>query len=435
MKKSLSRRRFLQASSLLGAPFILPSGLWSASLDGKGANSRITIGLIGMGRRMMGIAGPISESPDAQIVAVSDCVDVRMEDGLNRVRKFYDKQKRKSEGLRAYRNFRAIIEDKGIDAVVIGTPDHWHAIMAIMAANAGKHIYCEKPLTRTIGEGRAVVKAARANNIVFQTGSQQRTEYGGKFRQAVEYVRSGRIGELKKVYIGVGGPPVADDLPDEVVPAGIDWEMWLGPARQRGFNEVLCPIGIHKHFPQWRRYREYAGGSLSDIGAHHFDIAQWAMNEDSSGPVSVIPPNDPSATQGLSFKYRSGIEMVHGQEMGRRGCVFVGTEGELYVDRRVIESTPGSILEKPLGSQDFHLPSVASRHQFDWLECVRSGARPVADVEIGHRTNTVCMLANLGYQLNRELRWDPVAEVFVGDDGANDLILQTDRSPWSGIVG
>lgn len=228
---------------------------------------------------------------------------------------------------------------------------------------------------------------------------------------------------------------MADDLPDEVVPAGIDWEMWLGPARQRGFNEVLCPIGIHKHFPQWRRYREYAGGSLSDIGAHHFDIAQWAMNEDSSGPVSVIPPNDPSATQGLSFKYRSGIEMVHGQEMGRRGCVFVGTEGELYVDRRVIESTPGSILEKPLGSQDFHLPSVASRHQFDWLECVRSGARPVADVEIGHRTNTVCMLANLGYQLNRELRWDPVAEVFVGDDGANDLILQTDRSPWSGIVG
>ena len=436
MKKSLSRRRFLQASTfLVAAPFVLPSGLWSASLKGKGANSRITVGLIGMGRRMMGIAGPISESQDAQIVALSDCVEARMDDGINRIRKFYKKQERKSDGLRAHRNFRAIIEDKGIDAVVIGTPDHWHAIMSVMAANAGKHIYCEKPLTRTIGEGRAVVKAARENDIVFQTGSQQRTEYGGKFRQAVEYVRSGRIGELKKVYIGVGGPPVSDDLPDEEVPEGIDWEMWLGPARQRGFNEVLCPIGIHKHFPQWRSYREYAGGSLSDIGAHHFDIAQWAMDEDSSGPVSVVPPKDPSATQGLSFKYRSGIEMVHGKELGRQGCVFVGTEGELYVDRRVIESTPGGILEKPLGSQDFHLPSVASRHQFDWLECVRSGARPVADVEIGHRTNTVCMLANLGYQLNRELRWDPVAEVFVGDDEANDLILQEDRSPWSGIVG
>jgi predicted dehydrogenase len=434
MKKSLSRRRFLQASAVFGAPLILPSGMWGASQKGVGPNSRINVGLIGIGRRTTGIASALSESLDAQMVAVSDCVDARLEHGVGHLKKLYKKQKRASDGVRAHRNFRAIIEDKSIDGVVIGTPDHWHAVMAVMAAKAGKHIYCEKPLTRTIGEGRAVVKAARENNIVFQTGSQQRTEYGGKFRTAVEYVRSGRIGDLKKIYIGVGGPPVPDNLPDETLPTGIDWEMWLGPAPQRGFNEVLCPIGIHKHFPQWRQYREYAGGSLSDIGAHHFDIAQWAMDEDSSGPVSVVPPQDSQGTQGLSFKYRTGIEMVHGKEMGRRGCVFVGTKGEIYVDRSVLESTPGTILEQPLEKGDFHLPRVAKRHQFDWLECVRSGAKPVADVEIGHRTNTVCMLANLGYRLNRELRWDPVAEVFVGDDEANGLISQPDRSPWAGIA-
>jgi len=434
MKKAHSRRHFLRSSALLSVPFVLPSGLWRASLNGQGPNNQIQIGLIGYGRRTIGIANALAEAKEARMVAVSDCVDARLENGVTHVTSLYQKQNRSLENVRGYRNFRAIIEDKSIDAVVIGTPDHWHAIMAVMAARAGKHIYCEKPLTRTIGEGRAVVKAARKHNVVFQTGSQQRTEYGGKFRKAVEYVRSGRIGTLKSVYIGVGGPPVPDDLPNEPLPEGIDWEMWLGPAPQRGFNEVLCPIGVHKHFPQWRRYREYAGGSLSDIGAHHFDIAQWAMDEDSSGPVSVSPPDDPSATQGLAFKYRSGVEMIHGQERGRRGCVFVGTEGEIYVDRSVLESTPGSILEQPLGSNDFHLPPVAPRHQFDWLECIRSGARPVADVEIGHRTNTVCMLANLGYQLGRDLRWDPVAEVFVGDSEANSLISQPDRIPWSGIT-
>jgi predicted dehydrogenase len=434
MKTSISRRRFLQTSAIVSAPFILPSGMWGASKSGKGPNNRITLGLIGMGRRLTGIAGAFAESDDAQMVAVSDCVDARLDYGMQRVRDLYTKKKRSSEGLKAHKDFREIIADKSIDAVAIGTPDHWHAIMSVLAAKAGKHVYCEKPLTRTIGEGRAVVKAARDNKIVFQTGSQQRTEYGGKFRKAVEYVRSGRIGELKKVYIGVGGPPVPDNLPDEDLPEGINWDMWLGPAPQRGFNEVLCPIGVHKHFPAWRRYREYAGGSLSDIGAHHFDIAQWAMDEDASGPVRVTPPDDPKATQGLSFRYKSGIEMIHGQKLGRKGCVFVGTKGEIYVDRSTLESTPGKILETPLEKNDFHLPKINSRHQLNWLDCVRSGERPVADVEIGHRTNTVCMLANLGYQLNRELRWDPKKETFANDKEASDLILQPERKAWAGIA-
>ncbi len=406
--------------------------MWAASKSGQGPNNRITLGLIGMGKRLAGITSAFAGSPDARIVAVSDCVDARLENGMKRVRDLYDNEG--VEGLKAHKDFRGIIEDKGIDAVVVGTPDHWHAIMSVLAARAGKHVYSEKPLTRTLGEGQAVVKAARDAGIVFQTGSQQRTEYGGKFRTAVEYVRSGRIGELKKIYIGVGGPPRPCGLPEEPLPAGIDWDMWLGPAPQRGFNQILCPIGVHNHFPRWRDYREYAGGPLSDIGAHHFDIAQWAMDMDHSGPIRVTPPENATAGQELTFTYKSGIEMVHSSKKGRGGCVFVGTEGEIFVSRRTLESTPGKILETPLAKNDFHLPEIASRHQQNWLDCIRSGEKPVADVEIGHRTNTVCMLANLGYQLGRELKWDPMKERFQGDKEANDQILQPDRKPWSGIA-
>lgn len=436
MKNPLAanRRRFLQTTGLAAAPFILPSGMWGASRQGKGPNNRITLGLIGIGRRLGGIAGAFADSPDTQMVAVSDCVDARLDWGHERVTELYRQRKRTGQDIRRFKDFRELIADPGIDAVAIGTPDHWHAIMSVLAARAGKHIYCEKPLTRTIGEGRAVVQAARDAKIVFQTGSQQRTEYGGKFRMAVEYVRSGRIGELKEIYIGVGGPNRPDDLPDEELPPGIDWDMWLGPAPRRGFNQVLCPIGVHKHFPRWRDYREYAGGPLSDIGAHHFDIAQWAMNEDHSGPVSITPPADRTATHGLVYEYPSGIKMYHDSNRGRGGCVFVGTEGEIYVSRRTIESTPEGILKSPLKGGDFHLPPIAPTHQQNWLDCVRSGERPVADVEIGHRTNTVCMLANLAYQLHRPLHWDPKAERFKRDAEANRLILQADRKPWAGIA-
>ena len=173
---------------------------------------------------------------------------------------------------------------------MIATPDHWHAIPTVLAARAGKHIYCEKPLTLTIAQGRKVADEVKKAGVVFQTGSQQRSEFGGMFRKAVEYVRSGRIGKLKTIRIGVGGPAVACDLPDQEAPAGTDWERWLGPAPKRGYNDVLCPKGVHHHFPAWRNYREFGGGGLADMGAHHFDIAQWALDMDDSGPVKIEPP-------------------------------------------------------------------------------------------------------------------------------------------------
>jgi predicted dehydrogenase len=239
-----------------------------------------------------------------QVVAVCDVHKGRLDDAVERVHKAYAKERESGayKGVAAFQDFRELLARPEVDAVVIGTPDHWHAIPAILAARAKKDIYCEKPLSLTIGEAREMVTAARKNNIVFQTGSQQRTEFNGYFRQAVEYIRSGRIGKVKTIRIGVGGPNHPCDLPTEPQPENVDWNMWLGQAPMRGFNQILCPLGVHNHFPAWRNYREYAGGGLADMGAHHFDIAQWALDMDSSGPVEVIPPADRSAETGLKFR-------------------------------------------------------------------------------------------------------------------------------------
>jgi predicted dehydrogenase len=410
------------------APLILPSSLWSAS-----PARRINLGFIGIGIQSRGHLSSFLGMRDAvQVVAVCDVHKGRLEDAAERVRKAYAKEKESGDykGVAAFQDFRELLSRPDIDAVVIGTPDHWHAIPAILAARAKKDVYCEKPLSLTIGEAREMVTAARQNNIVFQTGSQQRTEFNGYFRQAVEYIRSGRIGKIKTIRIGVGAPNRPCDLPTEPQPENVDWDMWLGQAPLRGFNQILCPLGVHNHFPAWRNYREYAGGGLADMGAHHFDIAQWALDMDNSGPVQIIPPKDPAAESGLKFVYANGVEMYHG---GPSGCTFEGTDGTIYVDRGKIESTPPSILKEPLGEKDFHLEPIAKDHRRNWLDCIASRKRPVADAEAGARTSTVCQLGNIGYQLRRPLNWDPAREQFPGDAEANKLIHRERRAPWDKV--
>jgi len=283
-------------------------------------------------------------------------------------------------------------------------------------------------LSLTIAEGRAMVNAARENNIVFQTGSQQRTEFKGYFRQAVEYIRSGRIGKVKTVRVGVGGPAKPCDLPAEPSPAGTNWDLWNGPSPERAFNQVLCPLDIHKHFPAWRNYREYACGGLADMGAHHFDIAQWALGMDDSCPVEIHPPA--SGDSGLRFVYANGVEMFHG---GPSGATFEGELGTIYVDRKGIESTPKSILETPLGEKDFKLPAIAASHKQNWVDCIKSRAKPVADVAIGARTAQVCQLGNIGYWLRRPLKWNPAKEEFINDAEANKLRSRENRAPWNKV--
>jgi len=288
-----------------------------------------------------------------------------------------------------------------------------------------KHVYCEKPLTHSIHEGRVLTSEVAKSGIVFQTGSQQRSEFGGKFRLAVQLIRAGRIGKIKTVRIGVGGPAIACNLETQDIPAGTDWDLWQGPAPMRGYNEALCPKGVHTHFPAWRSYWEYAGGGLADMGAHHFDIAQWALNMDSSGPVKITPPSNGEKT-GLKFTYADGVEMFHG---GPSGCTFEGSDATLYVDRNKMECTKEEILKEPLTKED---PSiiVADNHKKNWLEAIRGNKKTLCPAEVGHRSASICHLGNIGYRVGKPLEWDPVKETFTNNLEANKLLFREYRAPW-----
>jgi predicted dehydrogenase len=312
----LNRRRFLVAAALASACAICHR--WPPRGRKCRSQRRFTLGFIGMGKQSRGHLQWALNNPRTQVVAVCDVHDLRLQDAVAAVGKKYgEKSKSGSDAAcAAYRDFRELLARGDIDGVVVSTPDHWHAIPSILAARAKKHVYCEKPLSLTIAESRAMVDAARENGIVFQTGSQQRTEFNGYFRTAVEYIRSGRIGRVKTVRVGVGGPAKPCDLPVEPTPQGVDWDLWNGPAPERGFNHVLCPLNVHDHFPAFRLYREYAGGMLADMGAHHFDIAQWVLDQERSGPVEIQPLH--KVKRGCSsLRQRRGD--VHG---GPSGCTF-----------------------------------------------------------------------------------------------------------------
>lgn len=421
---SLSRRRWLQTTAA-ASTLLATRGLWASPR--RAPSDRINLGFIGIGMMGRGHLGGFLGHGDVQVVAVCDVEQTRLANAKEQVEAKYAEATRSGNysGCHSYVDFRELLAREDIDAVVIATPDHWHVLNCLHAIEAGKDIYCEKPLTHHISEGRTLVDRVREKGTIFQTGSQQRSEFGGRFRTAVNYVRAGRIGQLRTVRVGVGGPPVACDLPTEETPQEVDWNMWLGPAPDRGYNEILCPKGMHRHFPAFRNYREFAGGALADMGAHHFDIAQWAMNRDNSGPVKIVPPG-PDATTGLKFVYDDGVEMFHG---GPSGCTFEGTEGTIYVDRGELRSDAPSILETPLSDDD---PKVyfSEDHKRNWLDCIRSRELPICDVEIGHRSAAICHLANIGYRLGRELAWDPAAERF-SDEEANTLLSREPRGPWS----
>jgi predicted dehydrogenase len=426
----LNRRRFLKSSVALSSSLAFANTAWSTPRQ-QSPNDRITLGFIGVGMMGRGHLSGFLGQDDVQIVAVCDIEGTRRENAQQQVENRYSERKKSGQfkGCAAYVDFRELLQREDIDAVVIATPDHMHVIPCMMAAAAGKDIYCEKPLTHSIREGRMLVDCIRKHQTVFQTGSQQRSEFGGKFRQAAELVRNGRLGEIKTVRVGVGAPPVPCDLPAEEVPANVDWDLWLGPAAYRPYNQVLCPKGMHKHFPAFRMYQEFAGGGLADMGAHHFDIAQWALGMDDSGPVKVTPPAD-GANTGLKFTYANGVEMFHG---GPSGCTFEGTEGTLYVDRGQIKSDPGTILETPIGDADQRV-YFSDNHKRNWVDCIRSRKRPICDVETGHRSASVCHLANIGYRLGQSLNWNPKTEEF--DSGeANALLFREPREGWTYDIG
>jgi predicted dehydrogenase len=272
-------------------------------------------------------------------------------------------------------------------------------------------------------EAKATMDAVNASGIVFQTGSQQRASEN--FRYACELVQNGRIGKIKEVRVSVGGPPRPCELPEEEMEPGLDWDRWLGPAPMRGYNAELSPRGVHDHFPAWRGFSEYGGGGMTDWGAHHFDIAQWGLGMDKSGPVEIIPPDVPNQGRGVRFIYDNGVELVHG---GSFGVEFIGEEGEIRVNRGKLESSPQSIIQEPIAENEIHLykaPDGSHKgHRQDWVNCMRSRKQPNCPIETGARTVAVCHLGILAYLHGEELagqslKWDPQAWEFIGNDRAN----------------
>lgn len=405
----LTRRSFLAASGAAAVPLFIPASAWGKP-GRPGPNDRIGLGLIGVGKRGMELIGPFLDRADLKVLAVCDVDTTRRENAKTVVNKKYG-----NSDCKAFVDYHELLAMKGIDAVFIGTPDHWHAAQIIDACKLKKDIYSEKPLTLNLREGQLVIQAARKYGVVFQTGSQQRTEYNHQFVAACEHVRNGHIGKVLTVHVGVGVSSKPCDLPEEPVENGLDWDRWLGPAPKRPYNSVLSPRGVHNHYPNWRLYKEYSGGMMTDFGAHNFDIAQWGLGMDTSGPVEIIPPSDPKAEYGCKLVYANGVEMFHG---GPFGITFTGESGVIHVFRDRYQSIGDDIIKKPIKDGELKLPR-AKNHIDNWVECIRSRGTPICDVEVGARSIACAHLCNLAYWHRKALKWDPDKWEFIGDPEAN----------------
>jgi len=421
-RRKLTRRDFLKGTAgALAVPYILPARARGRA-GWRAPNERINLGFIGVGNMGGGHLGGFLGDKEVQVVAVSD-VDAEKRDRARvRVEEHYADEHRSGtfRGCEAYNEFEDLLARDDIDAVLIATPDHWHAIIAIAAARAGKDIYCEKPLSLTVREARAMVDGVRRYDRVFQTGSQQRSS--ANFRKACELVRSGRIGRLQTVHVGVGVSSAEAYLPEEPIRDGLDWDRWLGPAPWQPYNGERCS---GDYSGGWRRIRDYSGGMMTDWGAHHFDIAQWGMGMDGSGPVEIIPPDGKSCDM-LTYRYANGVTM---HRDGANGVLFTGTEGKIEVNRGHFQTWPEEIGEEPLGPNDVHLYESPG-HGTDWLNCIRTRGRPICDVAIGCSSVIVCHLGNIACWLDRPIKWDPVKEEIIGDEEASRWLDRPKRAPW-----
>jgi len=411
-KSAVSRRSFLQTSALGVAGFtILPS------VKSFGANSNINLGFIGMGQQAMFLMNGFINIEGVKVIAGADVYGVKRQRFEQRLNDFY-KKKGTSVDVKTYENYKDLLARKDIDAVVIAVPDHWHALIAIDALASGKDVYLEKPLTLTILEGKMLRKAVRKYGRILGVGSQQRSDKA--FQYAVKMVQDGKLGEVQKVFSYVGAPPKPYDLPREIVPIDLNWDMWLGPNPFVYYNQELNPL-ISLNPPQdekiwggWRWYKELGGGFTTDWGAHMFDIAQWGLGMDESGPVEIIPAGFENY-KFLTYKYTNGVIMTEEpfNAENTKGVKFQGKDGWIEVSRGYYKASSKELepkLEKETGPYETRIP-----HQVNFIESVRAKKDPAVPVEIGHRTCSVCTLGNIAYDLRRPVKWDPAKEEFVND--------------------
>lgn len=423
---SFSRRKFLGTSLLTSAGLSLLPGLSLASSSTSSfaaAHERVRLGFIGVGRQAMGLLNNFMRIPGVEVVAGADVYAIKRERFALRVQKNMTEAGKTYVAPKLYEDYRELLANPEVDAVVIASPDHWHAIMAIDACRAKKDIYLEKPLTFTIKEGQELVKAVRENGIVFAVGSMQRAAVN--FQTAAMHVQRGKLGKISQVLVHVGENPHPKpyDLEKQEIPAGLNWEKWLGPIPSLHFNDLLNPgISLNPEkneaaWGAWRWYRETGGGLMTDWGAHMIDIAQWGLSMDRNGPVEVIPA---SGDKPLTYRYANGVEMLITKfDEGRQGVKFLGEKGWIKVSRGNYDT---SIADLQIGKEPENFSFGA--HHVDFIDCIRKRKDPIVPVEVGHSTCTACTIGNIAHELGRPLKWDPIAQVFT-DAEANKKLHYT----------
>lgn len=455
---SISRRDFLRDSAktalgtslALGFPAIIPSGL----LGKNAPSNRINVAAIGTGRisRIHDMPG-VWQYDYAQIMAVCDVDKHRAEEGKQLVNQFYSKRDNKPfDGVKLYTDYRELLSNKDIDAVLISTPDHTHALLGVAAARAGKHIYMQKPASLTIAEGRTISDVVQKSGIKFQIGSQQRSSE--QFRYAAELVRNSRIGDLKTVYVGLPGDPPGGNAEQMPVPEGFNYDLWLAstPEVYYTVDRVHPQQGYGR--PGWLRCEQFGAGMITGWGAHHIDSAHWGMGMEKSGPVEIWCDNAEFASGGLwdvhgifttQAVYANGVKMIVSNEF-QNGIKFEGSKGWIFVSRgdyQVTSSDPGagsvqakkldasdpSLLHSVIGPNEFHF-TISKEHHGNWLEAIRDNKATIAPVEEAHRACSACLLHHIAMKLKRKLYWNPKTEKFINDPDADKLLSRPHRKGY-----
>lgn len=450
-----SRRKFIK-SSIIGASaaFAVPTIVPSTVFGKNAPSNKINIGQIGCGRiaRAHDLPGTWQHD-DCRIVAVSDLDSNRMEDGKKLVESYYNKKKGSGQAVdvKMYGDYKEMLLDKDIDAVIISTPDHWHSQPAIEAALAGKDIYLQKPTSLTITEGRLLSDIVHKQGVILQVGTQQRSS--PQFRIAAELVRNGRIGKIHTVKVGLPGDPSGPDAAEMPVPKNLDYDMWLGSTPEVPFTE----IGVHpaKGYsrPGWLRLEQYGAGMITGWGQHHYDSAAWGMDTEFTGPISV---------EAVAQFPKSGLWNVHGDFMVKQeyengitvftsggytnGIRYEGEDGWIFVSRgnyvasasdpvdqansaKALDASDPSILKSVIKENEIHLYKSDEQHG-NWLDCIKNRKQPISPVEIGHRACSVCLVSHIAMKVPGILKWDPKKEKFVDNDLANSMLSRPQRFPY-----
>ena len=450
-RNKLNRRTFIKKTSATAIAASLPT-IVPASVFGKNAPSnRIQVGQIGCGRIARDHDMPGTMQYDtAQLVAVCDVDQNRLKDGKKLVDQYYQNKGKKAD-TKMFDNYQDLIAHKDIDAVLISTPDHWHAQPAIEAALAKKNVYLQKPTSLTVEEGRLLSDIVQKQKITLQVGTQQRSS--PQFRYAAELVRNGRIGKLHTVKVGLPGDPSGPVAQTEAIPSALNFDAWLGSTPEMEYSEMLVHPKVGYGRPGWLRKEQFGAGMITGWGQHHFDSAAWGMNTEYTGPIRVeaiadFPKNGSWDVHGdflVKAEYENGITMLTSGGYPN-GIRYEGEEGWIFVTRgayratasdpipvnngvKSLDASDPTLLESVIGPNEIHLYKSDKQHG-NWLECIKSGKQPISPVEIGHRACTVCLVSHIAMKLPRQLEWNPEQERFVNDAEANALLSRTQRAPY-----